>query len=89
MGKTAVVEAFRAAGGNGPAVWLAPGSAWNSTARGKRTCQSWRRWDSSRTSAGGDRLVTLLQQHAAHLAGADALALTAAHREQLRDELQG
>ena len=88
IGKTAVVEAFRSRGSTGPPVWLAAGQCVEHYGTEKPT-----------SGAGGvgapvpwpgrERLVALLHQHAPTWLVQMPWLLTAAHREQLHDELQG
>ena len=89
MGKTTVVEAFRAAVATDPAVWLATGQCVEHYGTGEAYLPVLEALGQLCTGAGGERLVTLLQQHAPTWLVQMPWLLTAAHREQLRDELQG
>ena len=89
MGKTTVVEAFRAAVATDPAVWLATGQCVEHYGTGEAYLPVLEALGQLCTGAGGERLVTLLRQHAPTWLVQMPWLLTAAHREQLRDELQG
>jgi DNA-binding winged helix-turn-helix (wHTH) protein/predicted ATPase len=89
MGKTTVVEAFRAEVATDPAVWLAAGQCVEHYGTGEAYLPALEALGHLCRGAGGERLVTLLQQHAPTWLVQMPWLLTAAHREQLRDELQG
>ena len=89
IGKTAVVEAFRAAVATDPAVWLAAGQCVEHYGTGEAYLPVLEALGQLCRGAGGERLVALLRQHAPTWLVQMPWLLTAAHREQLRDELQG
>ena len=89
IGKTAVVEAFRAAVATDPAVWLAAGQCVEHYGTGEAYLPVLEALGQLCRGPGGERLVGLLQQHAPTWLVQMPWLLTAAHREQLRDELQG
>jgi DNA-binding winged helix-turn-helix (wHTH) protein/predicted ATPase len=89
MGKTAVVEAFRAAVGTDPAVWLAAGQCVEHYGTGEAYLPVLEVLGQLCRGDGGERLVTLLRQQAPTWLVQMPWLLTAAHREQLRDALQG
>ena len=89
MGKTTVVEAFRAAVATDPAVWLAVGQCVEHYGTGEAYLPVLEALGQLCRGAGGERLVTLLRQHAPTWLVQMPWLLTPAHREQLRDELQG
>jgi DNA-binding winged helix-turn-helix (wHTH) protein/predicted ATPase len=89
IGKTTVVEAFRAAVAMDPAVWLAVGQCVEHYGTGEAYLPVLEALGQLCRGAGGERLVTLLRQHAPTWLVQMPWLLTPAHREQLRDELQG
>jgi DNA-binding winged helix-turn-helix (wHTH) protein len=89
MGKTTVVEAFRAAVATDPAVWLAAGQCVEHYGTGEAYLPVLEALGQLCRSPGGACLVGLLQQHAPTWLVQMPWLLTTAHREQLRDELQG
>ena len=89
IGKTTVVEAFCAAVATDPAVWLATGQCVEHYGTGEAYLPILEALGQLCRGAGEERLVTLLQQHAPTWLVQMPWLLTAAHREQLRDELQG
>jgi predicted ATPase/DNA-binding winged helix-turn-helix (wHTH) protein len=89
MGKTTVVEAFRAEAATDPAVWLAAGQCVEHYGTGEAYLPVLEALGQLCRGAGGERLVTLLRQHAPTWLVQMPWLLTTAHREQLRDELQG
>ena len=89
MGKTAVVEAFRAAVAMDPTVWLATGQCVEHYGTGEAYLPILEALGQLCRDAGGERMVTLLQQHAPTWLVQMPWLLNASHREQLRDELQG
>ena len=89
IGKTTVVEAFRAAIATDPTVWLAAGQCVEHYGTGEAYLPVLEAIGQLCRGAGGERLVTLLRQHAPTWLVQMPWLLTTAHREQLRDELQG
>ena len=89
MGKTSVVEAFRAVVATDPAVWLAAGQCVEHYGTGEAYLPVLEALGQLCRGPGGERLVTLLRQHAPTWLVQMPWLLTTAHREQLRDELQG
>jgi hypothetical protein len=64
IGKTTVVEAFRAAVASDPAVWLAAGQCVEHYGTGEAYLPVLEALGQLCRGAGGERLVTLLRQHA-------------------------
>ena len=89
IGKTTVVEAFRAAVATDPAVWLAAGQCVEHYGTGEAYLPVLETLGQLCRGTGGEHLVTLLRQHAPTWLVQMPWLLTTAHREQLRDELQG
>src|SRR5215813_557150 len=89
IGKTTVVEAFRAAIATDPTVWLAAGQCVEHYGTGEAYLPVLETLGQLCRGTGGERLVTLLRQHAPTWLVQMPWLLTTAHREQLRDELQG
>ena len=89
IGKTTVVEAFRAAVATDPAVWLATGQCVEHYGTGEAYLPVLEALGQLCRGAGGERLVTLLRQHAPTWFVQMPWLLTSADREQLHDELQG
>ena len=89
IGKTTIVEAFRAAVAMDPTVWLAAGQCVEHYGTGEAYLPVLEALGQLCRGAGGAHLVTLLRQHAPTWLVQMPWLLTAAHREQLRDELQG
>jgi DNA-binding winged helix-turn-helix (wHTH) protein/predicted ATPase len=89
MGKTTVVEAFRTAATTDLAVWLAAGQCVEHYGTGEAYLPVLEALGQLCRGLGGARLVGLLQQHAPTWLVQMPWLLTTAHREQLRDELQG
>ena len=84
-----MVEAFRAAVATDPAVWLAAGQCVEHYGTGEAYLPVLEALGQLCRGPGGERLVTLLRQHAPTWLVQMPWLLTTAHREQLRDELQG
>ena len=72
-----------------PGVWLRWGSASSTTARARRICRSWRRWDGFVAQPDGEQLVTLLRQHAPTWLVQMPALLSAAELEALQRKTQG
>jgi DNA-binding winged helix-turn-helix (wHTH) protein/tetratricopeptide (TPR) repeat protein len=89
IGKTAVVEAFRATVAIDPAVWLAAGQCVEHYGTGEAYLPVLEALGQLCRGAGGERLVTLLRQHAPTWLVQMPWLLTTTDRQQLRDELQG
>ena len=89
IGKTTIVEAFRAAVAMDPSVWLAAGQCVEHYGTGEAYLPVLEALGQLCRGPGGARLVTLLRQHAPTWLVQMPWLLTPAHREQLRDELQG
>src|SRR5258706_10484599 len=89
IGKTAAVEAFRAAVATDPAVWLAAGQCVEHYGTGEAYPPVLEALGQLCRGPGGVRLVGLFQQHAPTWLVQVAWLLPAPHREQLRGELQG
>ena len=89
MGKTAVVEAFRAAVAMDPTVWLATGQCVEHYGTGEAYLPILEALGQLCRDVGGEHMVTLLLQHAPTWLVQMPWLLNASHREQLRDELQG
>ena len=89
MGKTAVVEAFRAAVATDQTVWLATGQCVEHYGTGEAYLPVLEALGQLCRGVGGERLVAMLRQHAPTWLVQMPWLLTPAHREQLRDELQG
>jgi len=89
MGKTTVVAAFRAEVATDPAVWLAVGQCVEHYGTGEAYLPVLEVLGQLCRGPGREHLVALLQQHAPTWLVQMPWLLTAAHREQLRDELQG
>jgi DNA-binding winged helix-turn-helix (wHTH) protein/predicted ATPase len=89
IGKTTVVEAFRAVVATDPAVWLAAGQCVEHYGTGEAYLPVLEALGQLCRGPGGVRLVELLQQHAPTWLVQMPWLLTAAHREQLHDELGG
>jgi predicted ATPase/DNA-binding winged helix-turn-helix (wHTH) protein len=89
IGKTAVVEAFRAAVATDPAVWVAAGQCVEHYGTGEAYLPVLEALGQLCHGPDGGRLVGLLQQHAPTWLVQMPWLLTPAHREQLRDEVQG
>src|SRR5262249_39758337 len=89
IGKTAVVEALRAAGAADPAVWLAPGQCVEHYGTGEAYLPVLEALGQLCRGAGGERLVTLLRQQAPTWLVQMPWLLTATDRQHLREELQG
>ena len=88
IGKTTVVEAFRAAVATDPAVWLAAGQCVEHYGTGEAYLPVLETLGQLCRGTGGEHLVTLLRHAPTWLVQMPWL-LTTAHREQLRDELGG
>ena len=88
MGKTTVVEAFRAAVATDQTVWLA-GQCVEHYGTGEAYLPVLEALEQLCRGVGGERLVAMLRQHAPTWLVQMPWLLTPAHREQLRDELQG
>jgi DNA-binding winged helix-turn-helix (wHTH) protein/predicted ATPase len=89
MGKTTVVEAFRAAMATDPAVWLAVGQCVEHYGTGEAYLPVLEALGQLCRGAGGERLVTLLRHHAPTWLVQMPWLLTETDRQQLHDELQG
>ena len=89
IGKTTIVEAFRAAVAMDPTVWLAVGQCVEHYGTGEAYLPVLEALGQLYRGPSGSRLVTLLRQHAPTWLVQMPWLLTLAHREQLRDELQG
>src|SRR5215467_273443 len=89
MGKTTVVEAFRAEVATDPAVWLAAGQCVEHYGTGEVYLLVLEALGQLCRGAGGVRLVPLLRQNAPTWLVQMLWLLTATDRQQLRDELQG
>ena len=88
IGKTTVVEAFRAAVATDPAVWLAAGQCVEHYGTGEAYLPVLEALGQLCRGAGGERLVALLRQNAPTWLVQMPWLFTTAHREQLHDELQ-
>jgi predicted ATPase/DNA-binding winged helix-turn-helix (wHTH) protein len=89
MGKTTVVEVFRAAVATDAAVWLAAGQCVEHYGTGEAYLPVLEALGQLCRGVGGEGLVTLLRQHAPTWLVQMPWLLTEADRQQLRDELQG
>ena len=89
MGKTAVVEAFRAAVATDQTVWLATGQCVEHYGTGEAYLPVLDAFGQLCRGVGGERVVTLLRQQAPTWLVQMPWLLTPAHRAQLRAELQG
>jgi DNA-binding winged helix-turn-helix (wHTH) protein len=89
MGKTAVVEAFRATVATDPEVWLAVGQCVEHYGTGEAYLPVLEALGQLCRGTGGERLVTLLRQHAPTWLVQMPWLLTETDRQDLREELQG
>ena len=89
IGKTTVVEVFRAAVAMEPSVWLTAGQCVEHYGTGEAYLPILEALGQLCRGAGGERLVGLLRQHAPTWLVQMPWLLTSTHREELRDELQG
>jgi DNA-binding winged helix-turn-helix (wHTH) protein len=89
MGKTAVVEAFRAVVATEPTVWLAVGQCVEHYGTGEAYLPVLEALGQLCRGAGGEHLVLLLRQHAPTWLVQMPWLLTEADRQRWRDELQG
>jgi DNA-binding winged helix-turn-helix (wHTH) protein len=89
IGKTAVVEAFRAVVATDPAVWLATGQCVEHYGTGEAYLPVLEALGQLCRGTGGERLVTLLRQHAPTWLVQMPWLLTEMDRQHLREELQG
>ena len=89
MGKTTVVEAFRAVVATDSAVWLATGQCVEHYGTGEAYLPVLEVLGQLCRGPGGERLVTLLRQHAPTWLVQMPWLLTEMDRQHLREELQG